>query len=151
METIHGALYCESYTRTHKCLGNGLSQHLQVKKYLHLNLGQAWTSLSGTQKLTPWNRFLPEKLVKKLPAFYKTKRLITAFTITHHLSLSWARSIQSAPPSHFLKIHFNIILPSMFGSCKWLHSSGFPTKTLYTPRLAPSVLHVLPISVFLTW
>ena len=27
-----------------------------------------------------------------------------------HLSLSSARSIQSMPPSHFLKIHFNIIL-----------------------------------------
>ena len=40
-------------------------------------------------------------------------------------------------PSHFLKIHSNIILPSMPGSCKWLFPSGFPTITLYTPFLSP--------------
>jgi hypothetical protein len=27
----------------------------------------------------------------------------------------------------------------------------FPTKTLYAPLLSPHMLHVLPISVFLTW
>jgi len=33
-------------------------------------------------------------------------------------------------PSHFLKIRFNIILPSTPGSPKWSLSFGFPTKTL---------------------
>ena len=61
--------------------------------------------------LTPWNRVLLEKLtgpqlVKKLPAFYGTRRFITALTSAHHLSLSWARSIQSIPlTSHILEIH----------------------------------------------
>ena len=41
------------------------------------------------------------------------------------------------PPSHFLRIHFNIILPSMPASPGGLHSSGFPTKTLYAPLLSP--------------
>ena len=41
------------------------------------------------------------------------------------------------PTSHFLKIHLNIILPSMPGSPKWLFPSGVPTKTLYTPLLSP--------------
>jgi hypothetical protein len=43
--------------------------------------------------LTPWNRILLEKLtsfqlVKKFPAFYGTRRFITAFTSARHLSLS---------------------------------------------------------------
>jgi hypothetical protein len=45
--------------------------------------------------LTPWSRVLPEKLkrselLKKFPAFYGTRRFITAFTRARHLSLSWA-------------------------------------------------------------
>jgi hypothetical protein len=43
--------------------------------------------------LTPWSRVLLVKLtssqlVKKFPAFYGTRRFITAFTIARHLSLS---------------------------------------------------------------
>ena len=47
-------------------------------------------------------------------------------------------------PSHFLKIHLNIILPTMSWSShlhlclpSGLCSSYFPTKTLYTPHLSP--------------
>src|SRR5215510_8909506 len=61
-------------------------------KYLH------------TYLLTPWRRVLLEKLygshlVKKFPAFYGTRRFIAAFTSARHLSLSFARSIQSMPLS----------------------------------------------------
>jgi hypothetical protein len=43
--------------------------------------------------LTPWSRVLPEKLtgsqlVKKFPAFYGTRKFITAFTTARHLFLS---------------------------------------------------------------
>jgi hypothetical protein len=53
--------------------------------------------------LTPWSRVLPEKLkrpelLKKFPAFYGTRRFITAFTRARHLSICWARLIQSPPP-----------------------------------------------------
>ena len=63
-------------------------------------------------------KFLPAKLtgpqpVKKFPTFCGTQRFITAFTRARHESLSKARSIQSTSPTHVLKIHFNIILPSM--------------------------------------
>jgi hypothetical protein len=46
-----------------------------------------------TVLLTPWSRVLPEKLkrpelLKKFPAFYGTRRFITAFTRARHLSIS---------------------------------------------------------------
>ena len=55
-----------------------------------------------TYLLTPWSTVLLEKptdsqLVKKFPAFYGTRKFIVAFTTARHLSLSWARSIQSLP------------------------------------------------------
>jgi hypothetical protein len=37
------------------------------------------------------------QLVKKFPAFYGTRRFITAFTRARHLSLSRASSVQSIP------------------------------------------------------
>jgi len=89
--------------------------------------------------LTSCNRVFLEKLtvsrpVKKFPAFYGTRRFITAFTSVRHLSLSWATSIQSMSHlTHFLKIQLNIILPSMPGHPSGLFSLGFPTTILYTP------------------
>ena len=50
---------------------------------------------------------------------YGTPSFITLFTIAHHLSLSWARSIHSKPISCLLKIHFIIILSSMPWSSEW--------------------------------
>jgi len=45
-----------------------------------------------TYLLTPWSRVLLEKLatlqlVKKLPAFYGTRRFLTALTSARHLSI----------------------------------------------------------------
>jgi hypothetical protein len=59
----------------------------------------------------------------------------TTLKIFRHLSLSWARSIQSMPPSHFLMNHLNIILPWRAGHtyiklsshlCVGLPSGSFP-------------------------
>jgi len=52
---------------------------------------------------TPWCGVLLGKvtglqLVKKFPAFYGTRRFITALTSARYLSLSWASPIQSTYP-----------------------------------------------------
>ena len=49
--------------------------------------------LPHTYLLTPWSRVLLEKLaglqlVKKFPAFYGTRRFLTALTSARHVSLS---------------------------------------------------------------
>jgi len=101
-----------------------------------------------TYLLTPWSRILLEKLtsslqVKQFPAFYGTRRSIISFTSVRHLSLSWARLIQSMPP-HLTAWRSILILSSYL--CLSLPSghipSGFLTKTLCT---------TLPLPISDTW
>jgi len=96
--------------------------------------------------LTPWSRVLFEKLigsqvVKTLPAFYGNLRFITAFTSARHLSLSWARAMQSIPPHPtcwrpvlILSSHLRLGLPSgLFPSGVSNKASPLP-HTYYMPR-----------------
>ena len=81
-----------------------------------------------TYFLTPWNRVLLKKLtdfqlVEKFPAFYGTRKFITAFISARHLSLSWARSIPSMPPH---PTTWRLSSFSMPGSSKWSLSLRFP-------------------------
>jgi hypothetical protein len=92
---------------------------------------------------TPRCRVLLEKLtglqlVKKFPAFYWTRRFITAFTSARHLSLPSANPIQSTPP-HLTSLRSILILSYhlRLGLPSGLFPSGFPTKTLYTPLSSP--------------
>ena len=86
--------------------------------------------------LTPWSRDLLQKLigsqlVKKVPAFYGTRRFINAFT--RHLSHI---DPVHALTSRFLRIHLNIILPSTPWSYKWSLSPRFPQQNpAYTSTL----------------
>ena len=92
---------------------------------------------------TQWSRVLLEKLtdsqlVKKFPAFFGTRRFITAFTSARQLSLFWASSIQSMSPYStswrsilILSSHLRLGLPSGF------FHLGFPIKTLYTSLISP--------------
>jgi hypothetical protein len=83
------------------------------------------------------------QLVKKFPAFYGTRKFITAFTRACQLSLPWASSIQSIPPHHtswrsvwILSSHLSVGLPS------GPFPSGFPTRTQYTPLPFPHTRYI---------
>jgi hypothetical protein len=106
---------------------------LQIYRYIRI----CWLrTYLLTYLFTPRSRVLLEKLtgmklVKKFPAFYGTRRFITAFASARHLSLSWAGSIQSVPP-HPTSWRSILILSS--------HLRLFPL---------PYALHAPPISFFL--
>jgi hypothetical protein len=134
---------------------NQICDYYLVK--LHVS-GKQISSYRGnvelTYTLTPSSTVLLEKLtssqlVKKFPAFYGTRRFITAFTSSRHLSLSWVSPIQSIPP-HPTSWRSILTLSShlYLGLHSGLFPSGFPTKTLYTPlssirATCPSHLFVL--------
>ena len=110
--------------------------------------------LIRTYLLTPWCIVLLEKLnglqlVKKFPAFHRTRRFITALTSLRHLSLSWASPIRSIHP-HPTSWRSILILSTnlRLGLPTGLLPSGFPTKTLYTPSPHPYAPHAQPISFF---
>ena len=75
---------------------------------------------------------------QKFPAFYGTQRFITALTTARHLSLSWARSIQSMPP-HPTSWRSSLILSSYLslGLPSGIFLSDFHNKTPYASLLSP--------------
>jgi hypothetical protein len=84
--------------------------------------------------LTPRIRVLLKKItgsqpVKKFHALYGTWRFFTEFTLARHLSLSWARSIQSTPPkTTSWRSILLFILQSTAGSYKWCSVWAKSTK-----------------------
>ena len=110
-----------------------------------------------TYILTPWSRALIEKitgwqLVKKFPAFYGTRRFITAFT--RSTTSPCPEPDQSSPcPPHptswrsflILSYHLRLDLPSI------LFPSGVPTKTLYSSILNHNYCHIRRLNNVQTW
>jgi len=101
-----------------------------------------------TYLFNPWSGILLEKLsasqlVKKFSAFYRSRRLITAFTSVRYLSLSWTRFIQTKPPyrtSWISTLTLSSLLRQSFPSA--LFPSGCPpyppkpcTHLFFTPYL----------------
>ena len=74
---------------------------------------------------------------QKFWAFYGTRRFITALTSVRHLSLSWARSIQSMPSSIFWQSILILCFHLRLGFSNWSLSLRFPTKTLHARLLSP--------------
>ena len=128
--------------------------HSQSRRLIRLSCPNCMALLGdGTlcYLLTPWWRVLLEKLtglqlVKKFPTFHGTRRFIAALTSVRHLSLSWASPIQSIYPNP--NSWKSILILSTYlrpGLPSGLLSSGFPTKTLYTPSPHPYAPHAQPI------
>ena len=87
-------------------------------------------------------------LLKKFPTFYGTLRLIPC---SQELTTCPDPEPDQTRPCPFLKVHFNIIIPSMFRSSKWFVPSDFTTKPLYVFFFSP-VHHPYPAHlIFLDW
>jgi hypothetical protein len=92
------------------------SYHINTRRHNpedhDLNSIQGVPPLVWTTKLTPCSRVLEKLtvayLVKKFPAFYGTRRFITAFTRARPWSLPWVRLIQSTS-SHPTTLGFILI------------------------------------------
>ena len=106
--------------------------------HFHICVSESCVFLSLTYflsfLLTPWSRILLERpivfqQVKIFPAFYGTRMFVTAFTSAHHLSLSWATSMQSMP-SHPTPWRSILLLYSYLrlGLPSGLFPSGLHTK-----------------------
>jgi len=101
--------------------------------------------------LTPWSTVLLDKLIvpyiiKKPPASHAIWRFSTVFTGSHHLSLSWSRSIQVI--SSYLASLRSIIIYSHL--CLGL-PSGFLTITSYACLFSISMGLAVPISFLWIW
>jgi hypothetical protein len=105
--------------------------------------------------LATWSSVLPEKLtvshLVKFPAFYGTRRFVTAFTTTSHVSQSRAGPVSHASPSHFLEIHFSIMASMRRSSELFSFPQVSPPKSCMHLASSPYVSHAPHIWSFPAW
>ena len=117
-----------------------------------------------TEQIPSWeaNRFSASQ---GIPAFYGTRKFITAFTSARHLSISWASSIQSIPthPNFWsyiliLSSHLRLGLPSPGPRlCLWIFRNKirFNGEKLLalrpTPKLEDNLLSAVSDCLFNTF
>jgi hypothetical protein len=129
----------------------GFLKHLFVMCKIHRKLAFDLFSVNNSIEQSLSKNLTSLQLLKKFPALYGTRRFITAFTRARHLSISWARLIQSMPPIPHLEDPFQHYSPIYLLVFQVVVPSVFPTKTLYAPSIPPYALRALPILVFLIW
>jgi hypothetical protein len=77
------------------------------------------------------------QLVKKLPAFYWTRRFIAVFTRSRHWSLSWTRWIQSTTSGHISLRSISTLSSLRIGlPIAYLFQVSPPPQTLYLCLIA---------------
>ena len=95
----------------------------------------SWSDILSTVLL---EKLTGPQLVKTFHAFNGVRSFITKFTTARHLSLSWARSIQSRPTyPNSLKYIFILSSPLRLALPSGPFPSGLPTKIHYKYVLFP--------------
>ena len=127
---------------------------IYINKYIYIQYILYIYTHTHIYKLTPWCRVLLERLtglqlVKKFPAFYVTRRFITALTSVRHLSLTWASPIQSTypPPTSWRSIlilftHLRLGLPSYIYIYIYSKFTSKLTGTDHVHKDTPFCAHV---------
>ena len=112
---------------------------------------QAWNTTTAnllTYLLTPWSTVLLEKLTGSVTS-QEIPRILWNPKVSHRthkcpppVSIRSQLHLVPTTPSHFLKIHLNIILPSTSGSPQWSLSLRFPHQNPVHTSPLPHTRHM---------
>jgi len=82
------------------------------------------------------------QLVKKFPAFYEPEGSLPYLQVPVTWPCPQPDQSRPCPPSHFLKIHFNITFPYMPVSSKWSLSLRFPHQIPVCTSFLPHMCYM---------